>query len=245
MFKERAYRNLVHQDNLVSFRVAVKETDLFVHAAKQLEDVTRELVLKHRGYLEAYIHKNQEFAKTLEPYCINGPAPIIIKEMAAAGEKTGVGPMAAVAGAIAEHVGKGLLSYTDEVVVENGGDIFIKTDSPVTAGIFAGQSPFSMHIGLRVDPMGKPVSICTSSGTIGHSLSLGKADAVCVVSESGSLADAAATSIGNHVTSKTDIQKAIEFGKNIDGVTGLVIIMGDRIGLYGKVEMVPLKAKKG
>ncbi|MDO9565817.1 MAG: UPF0280 family protein [Candidatus Desulfaltia sp.] len=245
MYKERAYRNLVARNNLVSFRVAVKETDLFVHAVKHLEDVTRDLVLKHRGYIEAYIQENQEFAKTLNPYRINGPAPIIIKDMATAGEKTGVGPMAAVAGAIAEHVGKDLLSYTDEVVVENGGDIFIKTDSPVTAGIFAGRSPFSMHIGLRVDPMGKPVSICTSSGTIGHSLSMGKADAVCVISESASLADAAATSIGNHVASKTDIQKAIEFGKNIDGVTGLVIIMGDRIGLYGKVEIVPLKAKKG
>jgi ApbE superfamily uncharacterized protein (UPF0280 family) len=153
--------------------------------------------------------------------------------------------MAAVAGAIAEYVGKDLLSYTDEVVVENGGDIFIKTGSPVTIGIFAGRSPFSMHIGLRVDPGKKPVSICTSSGTIGHSLSLGKADAVCVISKSCPLADAAATSIGNHVISKTDIQKAIEFGKNIDGVTGLVIIMGDRIGLYGKVEIVPLKIKKG
>ena len=245
MYKERAYRNLVHQDNLVSFRVAVKETDLFVHAAKHLEDVTRELVLKHRGYVEAYIQKNQEFANTLNPYRINSPAPIIIKDMAKAGKKTGVGPMAAVAGAIAEHVGKDLLSYTDEVVVENGGDIFIKTGSPVTVGIFAGPSPFSMHIGLRVDPEKKPVSICTSSGTIGHSLSLGKADAVCVISKSCPLADAAATLIANHVISKTDIQKAIEFGKNIDGVTGLVIIMGDRIGLYGKVEIVPLKAKKG
>ena len=245
MYKERYYRNLVHQDNLVSFRVAVKETDMFVHAAKHLEDVTRELVLKHRGYVEAYIQQNQEFAKTLNPYRIYGPAPIIIKDMAKAGKKTGVGPMAAVAGAIAEHVGKDLLSYTDEVVVENGGDIFIKTGSPVTVGIFAGPSPFSMHIGLRVDPRKKPVSICTSSGTIGHSLSLGKADAVCVISKSCPLADAAATSIGNHVISKTDIQKAIEFGKNIDGVTGLVIIMGDRIGLYGKVEIVPLKAKKG
>ncbi|MCK4467741.1 MAG: UPF0280 family protein [Desulfobacterales bacterium] len=245
MYKERAYRNLVHQDNLVSFRVAVKETDLFVYAAKHFEELTRELVLKHRGYVEAYIEENQDFAKTLDSYRINGPAPIIIKDMAAASEKTGVGPMAAVAGAIAEHVGKDLLSYTDEVVVENGGDIFIKTDSPVTVGIFAGRSPFSMRIGLRVATKGKPVSICTSSGTIGHSLSLGKADAVCVVSESCSLADAAATSICNHVVSKTDIQKAIEFGKNIDGVTGLVIIMGDKIGLYGKVEIVPLKAKKG
>ena len=245
MYKKRAYRNFVAQDNLVSFRVAVKETDLFIHAAKHLEDVARELVLKHRGYIETYIQENQGFAKTLDSYRINGPAPIIIKDMAVAGEKTGVGPMAAVAGAIAEHVGKDLLSYTDEVVVENGGDIFIKTGSPVTVGIFAGRSPFSMHIGLRVATMEKSVSICTSSGTIGHSLSLGKADAVCVVSESCSLADAAATSICNHVVSKTDIQKAIEFGGNIDGVTGLVIIMGDKIGLYGKVEIVPLKVKKG
>jgi ApbE superfamily uncharacterized protein (UPF0280 family) len=74
---------------------------------------------------------------------------------------------------------------------------------------------------------------------------MGKADAVCVVSESCSLADAAATSICNHVVSKTDIQKAIEFGKNIHGVTGLVIIIGDKIGLYGKVEILPLKVKKG
>jgi len=245
MYKERTYRNLVQKNNLISFRVAVKETDLSVHAKKHLEDIARDLVLKYRGYIEGYIQKNREFAKILDPYFIHGPAPKIIKDMAKAGEKAGVGPMAAVAGAIAEYVGKDLLAHTDEIIIENGGDIFIKTCSPVTIGIFAGKSHFSMNIGLRVDSKEKPVSICTSSGTVGHSLSFGKADAVCVISESCSLADAAATSIGNHVKSHTDIQRAVEYGKNIDGVEGLVIIIGNKIGMCGRVEIVPLKVKKG
>lgn len=227
-------------ENLVSFRQVVQETDLFVHASTPLEDITRELILRHRGYIEAYIKRHPEFVTTLKPCRISGPAPIIIKDMAKAGEKAGVGPMAAVAGAIAEHVGADLLSYTDEVIVENGGDIFLKTNSLVTVGIFAGASSLSLRVGLRVDSGVEPVSVCTSSGTVGHSLSLGRADAVCVVSKSCSIADAAATSIGNHVKSKSDIQKAIDFGKTIANITGIVIIVGNKIGLWGELEIVPL-----
>ncbi len=244
-YQTRTYRNHVRRDNLVSFKVAVKETDLFVHAAKHLEDITREIILRHRGYIEAYIQRYPEFAKILNPWRISGPAPIIIKDMAKAGEKAGVGPMAAVAGAVAEHVGIDLLSHTDEVVVENGGDVFLKTNDPATIGIFAGKSPLSMHIGLRVDSGDKPVSVCTSSGTIGHSLSLGKADAVCVKSGSCPLADAAATSIGNHVRTKKDIQSAIDFGKKIEGITGIVVVIDDKIGLWGDIEVVPIKGKNG
>lgn len=245
MHQKRTYRNLTQKENLVSFQVAVKETDLFVHATMLLEEIARGCILQYRGYLEAYIAKYQDFAKTFNPWRINGPAPVIVKNMAKAGEKAGVGPMAAVAGAIAEHVGLDLLSYSDEVIVENGGDVFIKADSPVTVAIYAGRSPLSMQIGLRVDSVRKPLSVCTSSGTVGHSCSLGKADAVSVVSESCSLADAAATSICNQVRSKTDIQKAIDFGKSIKGVAGLIVIMGDQIGMWGKLEIVPVHGKKG
>jgi len=241
MYQKRSYRNLTARENLVSFRVAVKETDLFVHAAKPLEEITRELILKHRGVIEAYIKRHPEFVKTLKPWRISEPAPNIINHMVSAGENAGVGPMAAVAGAIAEHVGIDLLIHTDEVVVENGGDIFFKTNGPVTIGIFAGKSPISLGMGLRVDPGEKPLSVCTSSGTVGHSLSLGKADAVCVVSGSCSLADAAATSIGNQITSKAHIGSAIDFGKNIKGVDGIVVIMGNKIGMWGELEIVRLK----
>lgn len=245
MYQKRTYRNLIQRENLVSFKVAVKETDLFIHAAKNLKDITRELVLQKRGHIEAYISRYPEFAKTLEPWHVRGPAPNIIQDMIKAGKVTGVGPMAAVAGAIAEHVGIELLSYTDEVVVENGGDVFLKTNSPVKIGIFAGTSPLSLRIGLRIASESKPMSVCTSSGTVGHSLSLGNSDAVCAVSESCSLADAAATSIGNHIKSKNDIQKAIDFGNKIEGITGLIIIMGDKIGVWGGLEIVPLDGKRG
>jgi len=126
MHKSRTYRNLVKKNDLVSFNVVVKETDLFIHAGEILADKTTELVLKYRGYIESYINRYPEFEKTLKPWQINGPAPGIVRDMVNAGNKAGIGPMAAVAGAIAEYVGLDLLSSSDEVVVENGGDIFFK-----------------------------------------------------------------------------------------------------------------------
>jgi ApbE superfamily uncharacterized protein (UPF0280 family) len=243
--QKRSYRSLLYKESLVAFRVAVKETDLFVHADKPLEDITRELILKYRGYIETYIQQHPEFAETLQPWHAGGLAPTIVKDMVSAGEKAGVGPMAAVAGAMAEHVGTELLSHSEEIVVENGGDIFMKTKGPVTIGIFAGSSPLSLRIGLRIDSRNKPLAACTSSGTVGHSLSLGKADAVSVVSDSCSLADAAATAIGNRVHSKNDIQEVLDIGKQIEGVSGLVIIIGDAIGMWGELEIVPLKGEKG
>jgi len=148
--------------------------------------------------------------------------------------------MAAVAGAIAERVGEGLLSHTKQIIVENGGDIFIKTDFPATVGIFAGKSILSGRIGIKVRSAEKSVSVCTSSGTVGHSRSMGNADAVCVVSSSCSLSDAAATSTGNLVRKKTDIQKALDFGRTIPGLFGILIIMDDKAGIWGEIEIVPL-----
>lgn len=245
MYTKKTYRNQVRKNNLVSFHVVVKETDLFVQAEKVLENRTRDLVLRYRGYIENYIKRYPEFAETLVPWLITSPAPDIIRKMADASKIAGVGPMAAVAGAIAEQVGMDLLKRTGEVIVENGGDVFLKTDDSVTIGIFAGKSPLCLHIGLRLPPLKRPISVCTSSGTVGHSLSLGKADAVCVVSESCCLADAAATSIGNRVKSKRDIHGAIEFGKRIEGLDGIVIIVDEDLGAWGELELVPIYGKNG
>ena len=243
MYSERTYRNLVSTEKLASFQVVVKETDLLVHANTKLEDETRELVLKQRGYVEAYINAHPDFATALTPWRLNDPTPTIVADMIKAGENAAVGPMAAIAGAVAEHTGLGLLKSTDEVIVENGGDVFIKTASPLTVGIFAGQSPLSLRIGIRVNGGPMPKGVCTSSGTVGHSLSLGKADAVCVVAESCAFADAAATAIGNLVQSITDIEFAIAKGKCIDKIRGIIIIVGEKMGIWGDLEVVPLKGK--
>ena len=241
----RSYRNRVNPGGLVRFRVRVMETDLQVHAASDLTTVTRELVLGYRHQLESYIGLWPDFVTTLAPWHLAGPAPALVRAMVEGARKAGVGPMAAVAGAIAEAVGRDLLSFSPQIVVENGGDVFLKTEEPVVVGIYAADSPLSLQIGLRVDSRRGPSGVCTSSGTVGHSLSRGRADAVCVVASSCAGADAAATAVGNRVVSQKDIPEAIAFGRRIEGLIGLVIIIGDKLGVWGDLEMVPLKGKKG
>lgn len=244
MVKQHHYRHLVNGKSLVPFRVVVKETDLFIQAKEDLSHKAFEKVLEYRGYIESYIKKNPEFARTLVPWHNPEPCHDIIREMVKAGNTAGVGPMASVAGAIAQFVGQDLLSLSGEVIIENGGDIFIKADKKVIVGIYAGKSTLSLKLGINVDSGNRPVSVCTSSGTVGHSLSFGTADAVCVVSGSCALADAIATSIGNQVHCNVDIQKAIEFGKAIEGVEGIVVIRKDHMGMWGDIQLVPLKRKK-
>lgn len=243
MYEPRVYRDSIDPHRRFFFKVRVKETDLFIHARENLESLARDLILKYRSHVEEYIRQHPDFADSLVPFQANQPAPAIIRDMIAAGRKAGVGPMAAVAGAVAEYVGRELLTRSTEVIVENGGDIFIKADTPLTIAVFAGHSPLSLKIGLKIDASRDAVAVCTSSGTIGHSLSFGSADAVCVVSSSCPLADASATAIGNTVRSAADIQKALAFGKNIPGITGILIVKGDKLGVCGDLELVPVDTK--
>jgi len=145
-----------------------------------------------------------------------------------------------VAGAMAEFVSKDLLSLSEEVIVENGGDIYLVTAKERTIGIYAGDSPLSLKVGILVQPEDSPLGICTSSGVVGPSLSFGKAEAVCILSRSATLADAAATAVGNVVKKKKDVDAGLEQGKGIEGVLGVVMILGDRMGAWGKVRLVQL-----
>ncbi|MCM8761299.1 MAG: UPF0280 family protein, partial [Candidatus Omnitrophica bacterium] len=148
----------------------------------------------------------------------------------------GVGPMAAVAGAIAESVGRDLVLYSDEIIIENGGDIFMKTFKKRTLGIYAGEdSPFTGKLAIEVGPAEDGIGICTSSGTVSHSLSFGKSDAVVIISDDTALADAAATAAANILKTPDDLNKAIDFAKGISGVTGVLVMIQDRIGMWGKV----------
>ena len=146
----------------------------------------------------------------LVPFPVGDDAPAIARAMAEAAAKVNVGPMAAVAGAFAEFVGRDLLKYSPEVIVENGGDIFLKSTKSRLVGVYAGEdSPLTGQVALKIEPLDTPLGVCTSSGTVGHSLSFGKADAVVALSRSTALADAAATAIGNIVKAETDVQKAL------------------------------------
>ncbi len=237
----RDYRAFSHHQRLGRFRVKYKETDLLIQSTSLLEKEAERLVIESRLAIEGYIREHPEFLHAKVPLPIDDLAPKIVREMLSAAKVAGVGPMASVAGAIAEYVGKGLLNAgSEEVIVENGGDCFISLNGPCTVGIWAGLSPFSGRIGVRIDPVDGIHGVCTSSGTIGHSLSLGKADAVTILAKSPLVADAVATSIGNLVQGGKSIKKALSVIDKIQEVAGGLIIVGEKMGAIGQIEVVAI-----
>jgi len=237
-YEPRSYRDWSKDKDLISFTVAVKESDLYVRATRNLSRKALRVLLKHRAALEEYIQRQPAFLTSLKPLAIGHDAPLIVKAMAEAAEKVGVGPMAAVAGAIAEYVGKELLPFSREVIVENGGDVFLRTQKTRSIGLYAGESsPFTGKLALKIEPKDTPLGVCTSAGTVGHSFSLGKCDAAIVVSPSATLADAAATAVANLIQSAGDIQKGIDFARGVEGIKGVVIVKDDRIGVWGDIRL--------
>lgn len=240
MYEPRFYRHQISARGLTSWQIKVKETDLYISASKKLIKEAEESILKYRRDLEEFIGRQPVFATTFEPFDVSDPAPQIVKDMAAAAKEAGVGPMAAVAGAIAEYVGRDLLESCQEVIVENGGDIFMKTNRPRKIGIYAGSSPLSNKVGFTVEPDQTPLGICTSAGTVGHSLSFGRADAVVALSSNTCLADVAATAVGNQVKTAEDVKEAISLAQSIRGLKGVIIIKDDKMGVWGSIKLVPL-----
>ena len=237
MYQERFYRDRFKGVNLTFFDVCVYETDLRIGARSNLFDNALDIVKFYREQLESFIKSYPEFLSSLIPWKAPHDAPFIVKSMCRASEKTGVGPMAAVAGAFSELTGTELLKYSDEIIVENGGDIFMSTKKSRKVGIYAGNSLLSEKLAVEISPEMSPVGICTSSGTIGHSLSFGKADAALVISKDTFLADAAATAAGNRVKEPSDIEPALDFVSKIHGVTGALIIIGDKLGVWGDIKL--------
>ncbi len=239
-YQERFYRSKTHSPDWVSFSIQVKESDLWVRARKDLSTKGYERVFQYRHSLETYIQQHPEFKEALRPLSFDPLTPPIIQTMLQAGQAAGVGPMAAVAGAIAMFVGQDLLAFSPDVIIENGGDLFIVCNEPLTVSIYAGKSSLSGRLGIKLPPSAKPLGLCTSSGTVGHSLSFGRADAVTILSPSAALSDAMATAVGNRVQTKNDIQPALDWAQEIPEVEGVLIIIGDQMGVWGEMELITL-----
>jgi len=244
-YRLRTYRDLA-DTSLVSTYFQINETDLHILAESDVSTAVRELATMFRLQVEGYIAAHPEFATALEPLGIDRLAPPLIRQMQEAAAHTGVGPMAAVAGGIAEFVGRGLLEAgTKELIVENGGDIFLKRSEALTVSVFAGASPLSNRLGLRILPEQMPLGICTSSGTVGHSLSLGIADSVTVLADSTCVADAAATRLGNEIRdthqAEESINRALGIADEMEQIRGVLIICDETIGARGEIELKPLE----
>jgi uncharacterized protein len=237
MYQPRTYRNWVNHKDLVTFNVIVEESDCYISASRNLESKARKSILKYRAILKKYISSHPLFLTTLKPIPVETNAPLIVKSMAEAGEKSSVGPMAAVAGAIAHFVGEELCQFSKEVIIENGGDIYLRSLKDRLIGIYAGKSPLSGKVGLEISAADTPLGISTSSGTVGHSLSFGKADAVVILADTAVMADAAATAIGNLIIQAEDIPPGIEQAQKIDGIRGIVIIKDEEMGVWGSIKL--------
>lgn len=240
-YRQRNYRGIIAPEAMTRCHVSIRETDLLILAGCDVTAEAAHLVIQYRNHLETYISRHADFLSSLIPLDYDPLAPPIVKDMLHAARLTGVGPMAAVAGAIAEFVGRDLLTTsTDEIIIENGGDIFMCRRQDSIAAIFAGTSPLSNKIGINIPKGCMPLGLCTSSGTVGHSLSFGQADSVTVLAPSTSLADAAATRLGNELTQKTDMNHALAVARNLPGLRGVVIVKDDNLGVWGEIELVPL-----
>ncbi len=229
----RNYREKLH-----GYNVTYKETDLYIKTESILKKEAVSSLFKYRAEIENYISKHPDFYNSLIPLDIIGDEPDIVRSMKEAGKSANVGPFASVAGAIAEKVSLDLSLFSGEVVVENGGDIFLTGKKDKIVKIF---SKVIENIGIKIDKKDLPMAVCSSSAKIGHSLSLGNADLVTVICKKGATADAFATAICNNLKNRDDIDKTIKKFKKVDEIMGCLIIFKDSIAGWGDINIIKIE----
>lgn len=206
------------------------------------EKLLSEMVIL-RNSLEDYIRRQPAFLTSHKPLELLPDASATIRMAGDAGFRTSTGPMAAVAGLFAWYAGEYLRNHFQikEIVIENGGDFYLLLEKDLLMTIYAGSSPLSGRIGVVIPAVGSPWGVCTSSGTVGHSFSYGKADAVMVACESPLLADGWATSLANQVQSPADIPGVLSFSEQFDEIVSLVVICKDKVGIRGNFDTRVIK----
>lgn len=239
-YRERSYRSRFSNDERRWFCVKFLESDLWIGVDSgsyraSMEADTYAMLVDLRRQMDAYLLMDPQYKTSLTPYDAGLEAPNILKEMSRVSHKTGIGPMSAVAGAVAKRVAEFL--GTKEVIVENGGDIYAQAASDMDISVFAGQSPLSEKIGLHIPAADFPLGICTSSGTVGPSLSLGRADAVMIVCKDVLLADSYATAMANRIKTVNDLQSVIDRISALPEILGAIAVKDDRMAITGRFEL--------
>ena len=237
------YRSRVTAEDLVSTRVRLRETDLLIRGERDLEQPAREALKRYRREIEDYLFRHPEWGRSLVPVPAGEEAPPIAAAMSRAASVCGVGPMAAVAGALAWFVGRALSSFSGELIVENGGDIFINSRRDRTVLVGTGlNSEFPGYLGIRIAGGLEPVGVAASSGSGGRSLSWGRAEAAVVLAEDTIVADAAATALGNRIraSGRETIEAAVGAIADIPGVKGCLTVCENILAVRGDLELADL-----
>ena len=235
----RHYRNICTPGpDELSYQVVIEQSDLLIISRKDVRSMILDRLNIIRSEIKNYIYLNPDFSSSLIPIAVKGNSPDIIKDMAHAAELFGVGPMAAVAGAISQDIAGHVCKISPDILVENGGDIFIHSTKDRTVGLLPHPDE-PVTLGIKISSAQTPCAICSSSATIGHSLSLGHGDLVAVRSKSGAVADAAATYICNMLHSRQALNRLGSMKTELQkkGVTGLMAQMGPDMLVWGNIEL--------
>jgi hypothetical protein len=218
---KRIYRTFTHHEAVL--RICCDQFDVVVAE-----------IVRQRRILEEYLARHPSFQSALAPIDLRSRAPEVARRMAWAARRAGVGPMAAVAGAMAQIAAEAALSAgAEEAIVDNGGDIYLKATEPVLVALGTGTARLADRLAFAVEPDETPLSICSSSGKMGHSMSFGLCDLATIVAKDAALADAAATQAGNLVKTVEDVDTALQQIMRIEGVDGVMLVKDDRVGLAG------------
>jgi ApbE superfamily uncharacterized protein (UPF0280 family) len=244
IYSERAYRQQFRNNRWHGFVAKYKETDVWIGVDKksfrsEMPEFIEQTISVLRDEIDFYLEKDPHYRLSLTPYPTLEFAPEILKKMSKVSFETSVGPMAAVAGAFAEYIAQKLKKQfkIDEIIVENGGDIYVDIQNDIEVSVFAGESPLSEKIGLKIDAKKSPLGICTSSGTVGHSLSFGKADAVMIICQDAILSDAYATVFANKIQTSEDINPVLKQIENEKNILAALLVKNDKMGIVGQFDL--------
>jgi hypothetical protein len=248
LYEPRTYRQQFNPERFFSFLINYRETDLWIGIdpcsyKPEIEKIALKKVVSLRDKLDSFIKSNQKFAISLLPISLKKDSLPEAEEMANQAALAGIGPMSAVAGLFAQEVGKEIISNfsVNEMVVENGGDIFFLLKEKLVLSVFAGNSALSEKVAVVIPAEKTPIGVCTSAGTVGPSKSFGKADAVMVACKSTTLADTLATAFGNKVTNGSQISSVLKLSEEFPDILSLVIICDGKLGIKGNFEVKLLK----
>ena len=231
------YRNRVKNKEEFSYRVSYKNTEFIVSSNRDIKNYIEGPLRDVYRDLEYVIEKDPSFLKSLSPVKLKEFYPATISRMCELSSEFGVGPMAAVAGTVNDYVASFIPDSVENLFIENGGDVYIRSSYDVRTGIYVDNPFFSDSLLVKIKASSTPCGLCASSGKFGHSLSLGKCDLAVVLSGSSISADAAATAVANSVAKIKDIETAINKYKGFDRVLGMLIIKDDRVGIWGEFEL--------
>lgn len=244
LFETRTYRNSLSKERFQSFVIQYKSADLWIGVdpgsfQKEMTEVALSTLESVLDELEAYGAANPVFKKSLKPCSVPDDAPAKIRQLTVAGEKAGAGPMAAVGGLLSESVGRALLENFSigELVVENGGKMFVKLQNPLVLSIFAGESPLSGMAGMEILPEQTPLGVGTFTQADRSPMNFGNADAVMIACKEAALADALTTGFGNRIKKPADVEKVLNRTESFPEVLAAILVCDDQIGIRGEFEL--------